>query len=114
MDIENIIRKISKRPEQQNIFSVAKELNGIKLFKNEIDFSHIQQIYLSYLYFYYDLNMDIVLKKIDEKSLKNFIREDSYSYYKKNKEPESNTKDNNLHLVMTDPKKVKYKTKEAK
>lgn len=105
------LRNLAKQVEHQNLFIATKEINGIKLFYNDSDFSRLQQLYLYYLYFYNDLYMDISLKKVSEKVLDNFIREDSYSYYKRQKNPENISKkeENGIHLVFNKNKKNKNK-----
>lgn len=113
MDIERFIRDLAKKTEQQNLFVAAKDISSIQLFKNSSELSRLQQMYLYYLYFYNDLHSDISLKKVSEKVLDNFIREDSYSYYKRQKNPEkeSKKKENDIHLVFN---KKKGKNKEVK
>lgn len=110
MNTESIIRKLAKQIGQQNIFLASKEINGIKIFDNNTEFSGLQQIYLSYLYFYNNLYMDISMKRVTERVMNNSIREDSYSYYKKEKEPNKDLKkkEKDIHLVF---KKQKVKNK---
>lgn len=115
MSAEFTIRKLARKVENINLFSAAKEINGIYLFKNRMDFSKLQKIYLSYLYFYYDLYLDINLKKIKESVIGNEIDEDAYSYYKREK-PEDNTgkkKERDIHLVFSKNKKKKNSKKEV-
>lgn len=73
----------------QNLFSAAKEMTNIQMFRNKYNFTKIQEIFLSYLYFYYDIFQDVALKKIDKNILKNEIYEDAYIYWKKEKYPET-------------------------
>lgn len=116
MQIDDLLRKLAKSIEQQNLFIASKEINGIKLFENDTELSKLQHLYLSYLYFYSDLYTDIALKKVIPNVLVNFIREDSYSYYKRNKEPEIDKKNkkNDIHLIFKDPKEIKnLKTKKV-
>jgi len=82
MDIEKYVRQLAKTQNMQNIFFVSKELNGIKIFMNEVDFSKIQHSFLSYLYFYHNLHRDISMKEVNKKVLDDEIFEDAYSYYK--------------------------------
>jgi hypothetical protein len=108
MDIEYIIRELAKKVENLNIFAAAKELKDIKIF-NDIELGGLQQLYLFYLYFYDSIYTDITMKKVSKKVLDNFIREDSYNYYKRQKDPEdySTKKETDIHLIMKDPKEVK-------
>jgi len=104
MDIEKQVRKLAKSIKSMNFFSASKELQGIHIFKNSSDFSKIQMLYLSYLYFYYNINMDIALDKVSNKVLDNEIYEDSYSIWKQNtKEKDKKTEETtnkNLFLVF--------------
>lgn len=104
MNIEKQIRKLAKTVKSMNLFSASKELQGVHIFKNSSDFSKIQMLYLSYLYFYYNINMDISLDKVSKKVLDSEINEDSYSIWKQNskeKDNKSEEKTNkNLFLVF--------------
>ena len=104
MNPEEIIRRLAKKVENLNLFSASKELNNINLFINCIDFTKLQQMYISYLYFYTELHQDISLKKIDKYVLNNEQYEDSYMLWKReNSEKENNKKDNkqrDIHLVF--------------
>jgi hypothetical protein len=104
--LDNTIRKLAKQIEMQNTFSACKELPSLKLFENDKNLSRIQQIFLSYLFFYYNINMDIALKKVSEKILNSNTYEDAYSYYKREKVEETKgKKERDIHLVF--PKKNK-------
>ena len=108
--LENLIRKLAKETESQNSFSACKELHSLKLFENDKDLSKIQHIYLSYLFMYYNLYMDIALKKITDIVLKNEIYEDAYMYYKKEKkEDKKEKKDHDVHLVFSKKQKKRKK-----
>lgn len=109
MNIENFIRELAKKVESQNLFAASKEINGIYIFDNKREFSKLQQLYLFYLYFYDSIYSNIALKKVSEKVLDNSIREDSYSYYQKNKKEEKDKpkNDHDVHLVFKRNKKRK-------
>ena len=95
-----LIRKLAKNNKSLNLFSASKEINGIRLFHNEIDLSKIQNIFINYLYFYYNLNQDISMGEVTENILKSEIREDAYCIWKsknKNKEEKDNKK-HDVHL----------------
>jgi hypothetical protein len=108
MNIETTIRKVAKSIEHQNLFLSAKELNGIRLFNNEKEYSKLQQLYLSYLYFYNNLHTEIAMKEVSDKVLEDEIYEDAYAIYKKEK-PEKkegkNKKHNDIHLIFNRNKK---------
>lgn len=57
--MEKIIRKLARSDKNQLLYLKAKDLNGIKLFKNEIDFSWIQMIFLMWLEIYHNLYHDL-------------------------------------------------------
>jgi hypothetical protein len=113
---EYLMRKLAKSDRWQNIFSAAKEVNGITLFNNTKEFSQLQEFFLTYLYFYYNLLMDISIHKLSKKILENEIYEDAYALWKREKG--YNKKDNNfdkkkdLHLVFT-KEKLKFKEKQS-
>ena len=81
----DLIRKLAKKIKFQNLFVATKDLSELKIFKNSTDLSKIQEIFLSYLYFYYDINYDITTKKITKDILKDEIYEDAYTYWKREK-----------------------------
>lgn len=57
--MEKIIRKLARSDKNQLLYIKAKDLNGIKLFKNEIDFTWIQTIFLMWLEIYHSLYQDL-------------------------------------------------------
>jgi len=103
MNLEESIRKFAKNIENQNLFLSAKDLNCIKLFNNDNDYSQLQHLFLSYLYFYHNLYTEIGMKEVSEKVLEDTIYEDAYMVYKKNK-PEKKSKIDNkkssIHLIF--------------
>jgi hypothetical protein len=97
---EDKIRQLAKQTESQNSFLASKEL-GMKLFANEIELSRVQNIYLSYLYFYHDLIVDVYSKKLSEKIFEDDFYEDAYAYYKREKKDEDDKKKGRqIHLVF--------------
>jgi len=110
--MENIyskIRNLAKSIKAQNLFVAAKEINGIRLFRNSFDFSKIQEIYLSYLYNYDSINRDIILEKISEHVFDSEIYEDSYILWKrKSNKKEKDNNQNDLKLVVG--KKITFPT----
>jgi len=82
------LRQLAKTPEYQNLFVRAKEINGIRIFKNEYDFTFIQQVFLYYLEMYHNLYQDLYMKEplISESVINDVDRCDAYLYWKqKNK-----------------------------
>lgn len=86
MNVIKTIRKLAKTNYYQSLYSNAKEI-GLKLFRNEVDYSKNQVMFLQYLSFYNNLNMDIYMKEVDKIVLENDIYEDAWTFYK-NKQAE--------------------------
>lgn len=82
MNITKTLRELAKSSYYQNIFLAAKEINGMFLFRNNNDFSHLQNVFLSYLYFYENLNKDIILKNLPAYIHKDELYEDAYMLWK--------------------------------
>ena len=90
------LRKLALSNHWQFLYSKAKEMNNIRLFKNTIDFSKIQILFLQYLEMYANLYHDLATKNYQKDSAKdyaylNYINEevitdslrcDSYLLYK--------------------------------
>ena len=117
MYFDTYLRKLAKRHDNLNLFAAAKEVNGIRLFNNEINFSKLQNSFLSYLYFYYNLFQDIYSKKVSEKVIDNEIYEDAYSYYKskvEDKKDKSTEKVRKLSGVFSKDNRIKFPSKEVK
>lgn len=102
MNINNV-RKLAKDNRYINLFSASKEINGIKLFKNETDFTKIQNLFLNYLYFYSNIHMDIALNKVSERILDSEIYEDAYNIWKnksKDNQEKIDNKPHDVHIVF--------------
>jgi len=108
MLIESKIRELAKSDKYMNLFYATKELNGIRLFRNDCDFSRIQHMFLNYLYFYEIIFKEIANKKINDFILTNEIYEDAYYYWKSkniNKEEKTDKKVNTYFHVSN---KIKF------
>ncbi len=81
-DILSVVRKIAKSNKWQSIFAYSKEVNNIRLFENDIDFTPLQISFLRYLNFYNSIFTDISLNEVDDSVLDDEIYEDSYVLYK--------------------------------
>ena len=118
MDITTLLRKLAKNYKSQNLFIAAKDIYGVKIFKNTTNFSKIQEMFLSYLYFYHDIFLDISTKKITKDVLKCEIYEDAFTYWKKEKgfetlsknKKDKKNKKKNLNIVFG--KEIKFKEKD--
>jgi len=109
----DLIRKLAKSIKFQNLYQATKEINGILLFKNSMDFTWLQQIFLSYLYFYSNLNTEVVTNKLSEKIFNNFIYEDAYMLWRREVgyDKESKDKKRDIHIAFHN-KKMKFKEKD--
>jgi hypothetical protein len=76
------IRKLAGSVKYQTLYSQEKNI-GLRLFKNDYDYSPIQISFLGWLGYYYSLHFDIAMGEVSEKVLEDNIFADSYSYYKR-------------------------------
>lgn len=106
--MEDFLRKLAKSEKYRNIFYSSKELNGINIFDNVSSFSHIQHLFLHYLFFYDIILRDIFIEHISKHVLDCEIYEDAYYYWKNKADKKDKKKDNKEHskqelsLVFTD------------
>jgi hypothetical protein len=120
MNFEKYLRKLAKSISAQNLFIAARDMSSIKLFKNSINFSRLQQEYLNYLYSYYNIYQDVYSNKVSAKVLDEDIYTDAYLYYrskyKKNSLDKSTNKKRKLSAVFAkDNTKIKFpENKEVK
>lgn len=115
--MQNIYKSVvdlARSVRMQNLFLVSKEIASIKLFKNNFNFSKLQEIYISYLYTFDLLNKDIVVEGISKKVMEHEIYWDSYLTYKRNhkKNQEQSDKKKDVNLVVG--KTIHFPTKEIK
>lgn len=88
----------------------SKDMSGIKIFKNAIDLSKIQCIFLSNLYNFETIYRDIITENISKHVLDNHIYWNSYFLWKQkksNKQDIIRKKHNNVNLVTG--KKIIFK-----
>lgn len=74
MNPYNYLRKIAKGVKFQNLFTASKDLENIKIFRNETDFSSLQEHFLSLLYHYENIQQDIIMYGLN----KNIVDNDYY------------------------------------
>lgn len=100
---KNPIRELAKSPRWQCLYARAKELATIKLFKNDVDFTEIQLLFLTWLEVYNSLNTDLVNKEdyISEEVIEDSIRTDAYLLWRRK------YKDNNKEAPTKTPNKSK-------
>jgi hypothetical protein len=105
MNYEQIIRKIAKNIESQNTFLAAKD-GLVSIFNNDKELSKLQQIYLSYLYFYHDLIVDVSVNKLNDKIFTEEIYEDAYMTYRRDKKIDNKEKPKHqIHLKFPQKRK---------
>jgi len=80
-----ILRKLARSSKYQMIFTGMKELNGIKMFRNEIDFTGIQLLFLRWASVYHSLYTDLAMEKsyISEAVIQDDIRTEAYLLYRR-------------------------------
>lgn len=81
---ETALRKLARGYKWQLLYSRAKELSNIRLFKNEDNFTKLQLHFLNLLENISSLYMDLAMKEpyIDESVIIDEIRSEAYLFYK--------------------------------
>ena len=110
--MENFYSKLkilAKTTKSQNRFTAAKEISSIHLFRNNFDFSKIQEIYLFYLYNYDNINRAIIIDKISKHVLDSDIYEEAYLLWKRKNTKITNKTDNKQKEVnLVTGKHIKF------
>jgi len=112
------LRDVAKSSRIQNLFTASKEISSIHLFRNFVDFSKLQEIFLNYLYIYDSIMKDIIIEKISKHVLDNEIYEDAYILWKREKKTK-NIKDESQvkkgrEVFLVAGKNIKFPTKGVK
>jgi len=116
MNDTSLLARLAKSVQYQNLFTSAKEINGIYLFENHTNLSKVQDIFLSYLYTFDTINRDIVVDNISKVVLKEDtdIYWQAYMMWKRNKGTKETKKENSeRYMSLVPAKKIKF-TKEEK
>jgi len=112
MNYLHYLRKLAASIEYQNLFLASKEINGIRLFRNNYNLSKLQSIFLSYLYMFQALYSDIDTHKISDKVLEDEIYADSYLLWRKEKGFQYGQEDKKDSIVFKKGKgKIKFPNK---
>lgn len=112
MNIYSKLRELARSIRAQNLFVAAKEINGMRIFKNVYNFSKLQEIYLSYLYNCDAISRDIIMDKISEHVFDSEILEDAYLIWKRKNIKKINIKeDKQKDVSLVVGKKIKFPTK---
>jgi len=90
------LRKLAQSVKYQNLYARAKELNHIRIFENETDFSYIQSLFIYYLELYESLNKLLSPQEeyLTQEVIDDSIRLESYLLWKnknKNKKEDKKT-----------------------
>lgn len=89
----NMLRKLAKQFSWQMLYSRAKEMSGIRLFKNETDFSSLQTQFLYWLEVYNSLETELALgeENISRQIIDDEIRCDAYLLWKSKQKKQEQT-----------------------
>ena len=116
MDTNKLLKKLAKQTKYQNLLSVVKEINSLHIFKNAMNLSKLQELFLSYLYFYHDIFTDVFLHKIQKDIAEDDIYVEAYAMWKREKGYDTEKKDKKgkmkkkeVHLVFSNTSKVEEK-----
>lgn len=85
MVLDDYIRKLARSNYWQSLYNNSKECSGIRLFKNEYNFTGIQTQFLYWLQTYNMLYSELSQledKYLTESVINNNIRCDAYLYYR--------------------------------
>jgi hypothetical protein len=88
MNYIECVRELAKGDDYQNIYILSKDMGSIKIFENCRDFTYIQNVFLRYLNFYYNLYSDIAMGEVGEIVLENNLYSDAYVMWKAVKDKE--------------------------
>jgi hypothetical protein len=103
------LKELAKSVRAQNLFIAAKDLSGIRIFRNTGNLSKLQGIYLSNLYTYDAIYRDIAIDKISEKVLIDEIFEEAYLLWKHKNIKKTLTKDKERKdLKLVPGKHIKF------
>lgn len=80
-----LLKKLARSNEWQLLYSRAKELGTLRLFKNDMDFTKVQLWMLYFLEMYSSLYLDLAMKEnyISEEVIEDDLRCEAYLLYKK-------------------------------
>jgi hypothetical protein len=112
LDVHSLLRKLAKSPKYQNLFGFSKECQSFKVFRNIEDLSRIQTTFISWLYFYSNLYLEVAKKEVTKTVLEDDICADAYGVWKsqenieRKKDTQSSSK--NLKVVFGSSNKIKF------
>ena len=91
--MEKYLRKLARSNRYQLLYAKSKELNSIRIFENDLNFSEIQIHFLYWLSMYHSLYQDLATKEkyLTKEVINNDIECDAYLYYQSVKETKKDT-----------------------
>jgi hypothetical protein len=114
--MENILRKLARSYKYRFLYARTKEMNGVKLFQNDTDFTSVQMLFLQWLEVYNLLYSDLSSKEnfISEEVIADDIRTEAYLYYRsQKKDDQTDTKKKQIDTHGSIPSVI-FKTKKVK
>lgn len=96
-----ILQKLAKSDQAQVLYNRAKEIGSIRLFKNDTDFTKIQNYYLYFLQMYSTLYQDLASGEeyLNEDIINDPIRTEAYLLLKREKRDKKEIKNQNKNTV---------------
>ena len=100
----NILRKLARSPKCQILYNNAKEIGGMRFFKNEYDFSGLQLAFLYWVSVYNSLYSDIAMNKkyINNAIIEDEIRTDAYLLWRQEEHKKQTKKMNKPDNIPAD------------
>lgn len=101
--VEATVRKIAKSYKYQLLYDKSKEMSSIRLFRNDIDFTGIQLMFLRWLEIYHSLYEDLALKKeyISQEVIDDNIRAEAYLLYRDKNRGKKEEKKDELQKIQS-------------
>lgn len=93
------LKSIAKSSKYQFLYNQSKEVNGIRLFRNDNDYSKVQIWFLHYLTTYNRLYRDLEMGEdyISEEVIDDELRAEAYLVLKDEEDTKKNKKSKNLN-----------------
>jgi len=87
--MEKYLRILARSNRWQLLYAKSKELNGIRLFKNKLNFSQFQLRAIYWLSMYNSLYQDLAMKEkhLTKEVINDDVECNAYLYYKETVEP---------------------------
>lgn len=109
MVLEEKVRELARSFYWQRIYTSSKEVNGVRLFDNENNFSGIQAVFLFWLEVYFIIYKELANKEwdnLDNEVIKDNTRMDAFLYWR--------AKQQEQQLYKMKQQEQEYKAKDKK